>query len=344
MILAGLGLVGLAAVVSYWVAYRLARTPNFGAVDHPGERTLHATPTPRTGGVAILSTLMGAVVIAFTLAWLVGRPPLESSGLGIVLLVTAVLAAHAYWNDLNETTVLTRLGVQAVAATLVVLGARLTLDPAGLPLGRLALPVTVLALVWMTNLYNFMDGMDGFAGGMTIVGFAALAGFSFRGSRPVIGWFALLVVGATAGFLVHNFPPGRIFLGDVGSVPLGFLAGSLSLLGIRDRLFDVWVPVLIFSPFVVDATATLVRRLLRGERVWRPHREHYYQRLVLAGWGHRRTVLAEYALMVASGVTAAAYVLVSEAIQVCLLSLWAGIYCACMYAVRTLETGRSGCP
>ena len=259
-------------------------------------------------------------------------------------MAAAVLAAHSYWNDLHETTVLTRLGVQAFAATVAVLGARLTLNPAGLSLGLLALPITVLALVWMTNLYNFMDGIDGFAGGMTVVGFTALAGFSFRGGQPMVGWVSLLVVGATAGFLVHNFPPARIFLGDVGSVPLGFLAGSLSLMGVRDGLFDPWVPVLLFSPFVVDATLTLVRRILRGERVWRPHREHYYQRLVLAGWGHRRTVLAEYALMVTSAVTAAAYVFVGEAIQVCLLALWAVIYCSCMYAVRTLETRRAGCP
>ena len=206
-----------------------------------------------------------------------------SALLAATFLVAAVLAAHSYWNDLHETTVLTRLGVQAFAATVAVLGARLTLNPAGLSLGLLALPITVLALVWMTNLYNFMDGIDGFAGGMTVVGFTALAGFSFRGGQPMVGWVSLLVVGATAGFLVHNFPPARIFLGDVGSVPLGFLAGSLSLMGVRDGLFDPWVPVLLFSPFVVDATLTLVRRILRRERVWRPHREHYYQRLVLAG-------------------------------------------------------------
>jgi len=270
---------------------------------------------PRTGGVAIMATLMVGVTIV--LVWLGRRPQPESSdGIGVVLMAAAVLAAHSYWNDLHETTVLTRLGVQAFAATVAILGARLTLNPAGLSLGLLALPITVLALVWMTNLYNFMDGIDGFAGGMTVVGFTALAGFSFRGGQPMVGWVSLLVVGATAGFLVHNFPPARIFLGDVGSVPLGFLAGSLSLMGVRDGLFDPWVPVLLFSPFVVDATLTLVRRILRRERVWRPHREHYYQRLVLAGWGHRRTVLAEYALMATSAVTAAAYGFVGEAIQV----------------------------
>jgi UDP-N-acetylmuramyl pentapeptide phosphotransferase/UDP-N-acetylglucosamine-1-phosphate transferase len=292
-----------------------------------------------------MSALMGAVGIAYTLSLLWGHPWREwSDGIGVTLGVAAVLAAHAYWSDLHETTVLARLGVQAVVSTIAVLGARLTLDQAALPLGPLALPVTVLALVWMMNLYNFMDGMDGFAAGMTIVGFAVLGGFFFRGSQPVFGWVSLFIVGASAGFLVHNFPPARIFLGDVGSVPLGFLAGSLSLLGHREGLFDLWVPILVFSPFVVDATVTLGRRLFRGERVWRAHREHYYQRLVLAGWGHRKTVLVEYVLMLAVGATADLYVRVNTTIQVCLLSLWGGIYCFCMYFVRRQGTGRSRRP
>jgi len=279
-----------------------------------------------------MSALMGAVGIAYSLSSLWGHSWREwSDGIGVMLGVAAVLAAHAYWNDLHETTVLARLGVQVVAGTIAVLGARLTLDRAALPLGPLALPVSVLALVWMMNLYNFMDGMDGFAAGMTVVGFAVLGGFFFRGGQPVFGWVSFFIVGAGAGFLVHNFPPARIFLGDAGSVPLGFLAGFLSLLGLRQGLFDPWVPVLIFSPFVVDATLTLGRRLLQGERVWRAHRDHYYQRLVLAGWGHRRTVLAEYVLMLASGATAAVYVRVNTTIQVCLLWLWASIYCSCMY-------------
>ena len=143
--------------------------------------------------------------------------------------------------------------------------------------------------------------------------------------------------------MVYNFLPARIFLGDVGSAPLVFLAGCLALSGVRDRLFDVWVPLLIFSPFIVDATVTLGRRLLRGERVWRPHREHYYQRVVLAGWGHRRTVLTEYALMLACAATAAAYVSVNEVIQVLLLSAWAAVYCLLVYGVQTFETNHSRC-
>jgi len=236
-----------------------------------------------------------------------------------------------------------RLGVQLAVATAAVLGARLTLDGL-IPFLPLAVVVTVLALAWMTNLYNFMDGMDGFAGGMTILGFGALAVLEWRGGQAHAGWLSLLVAAATVGFLVHNFPPARIFLGDVGSIPLGFLAGSLSLLGVRDRIFDAWTPVLIFSPFIVDATVTLARRLLRGERVWRPHREHYYQRLVLAGWGHRRTVLAEYGLMLACWATAAVYVSAGTSVRVFLLAVWATLYCLLVYGVHAADSTHPRCP
>jgi UDP-N-acetylmuramyl pentapeptide phosphotransferase/UDP-N-acetylglucosamine-1-phosphate transferase len=342
VILAGLGLTGLTAVASCWLAGRLARATRFGALDQPGDRSLHSAPTPRTGGVAILSTLTLGAGMGVLLAWSLEHRQLDlSDGLGIVGLGTAVLAGHSFWSDLHATTILPRLGVQVAVATIAVLAAPLAIDTVGFSLGYLTLPATVVALVWMTNLYNFMDGMDGFAAGMTIIGFGTLSALYFRGGQPSIGWLSILVIGATAGFLVYNFPPARIFLGDVGSVPLGFLAGCLSLMGIRDRLFDVWVPLLIFSPFVVDATVTVARRLLRGQRFWRPHREHYYQRLVLAGWGHRRTVLAEYTLMLACAATAVAYTRVNEPIQLSLLSGWAAVYCLLMFRVRALETRRS---
>jgi UDP-N-acetylmuramyl pentapeptide phosphotransferase/UDP-N-acetylglucosamine-1-phosphate transferase len=344
MTIVALGLAGLAAIGSCWLAGRFARQHRFGAMDHPGNRSLHSTPTPRTGGVAILTALTVTIVIGGSLGWVFERSGLgQSPGLGIVLAATALLAGHSYWSDLREVPVLVRLGVQVTLGIIAVWGARLTLDAVRVPawetihLGRLAFPITILALVWMTNLYNFMDGMDGFAGGMTIAGFSALAWFGWHGGQPVIGWLSLLVVGATAGFVVYNFPPARIFMGDVGSVPLGFLAGCLALMQARDALFDIWVPLLVFSPFVVDATVTIVRRIYRREPIWRPHREHYYQRLVIAGWGHRRTVLAEYALMLACGATAILYAQVDERTQLLLLFVWATAYACLIFGVRIIE-------
>ena len=108
---------------------------------------------------------------------------------------------------------------------------------------------------------------------------------------------ALCVAAAAAGFLIFNFSPASIFLGDVGSIPLGFLAGALGALGVVRDAWSWWFPLVVFAPFVVDATTTLLHRVLRRQKVWQAHKDHYYQRLVRMGWSHRRTALAEYGLM-----------------------------------------------
>ena len=112
--------------------------------------------------------------------------------------------------------------------------------------------------------------------------------------------FAILPIALVAGalaFLIFNFPPAKIFLGDSGSIPVGFLAGALGFMGWCNELWPAWLPVLVFSPFIVDATVTLLRRLLRRDRFWEPHREHAYQRLVRMGWSHGRLLRAETVLM-----------------------------------------------
>jgi UDP-N-acetylmuramyl pentapeptide phosphotransferase/UDP-N-acetylglucosamine-1-phosphate transferase len=141
--------------------------------------------------------------------------------------------------------------------------------------------------------------------------------------------------------LVHNFPPAKIFLGDTGSTTLGFLAAACSLWGAKDGLFPFWVALLVFSPFIVDATVTLLRRLLRGEKVWEAHRSHYYQRLVLLGWGHRRTVLTEYALMLACAGSALLAVRLPPVGQISLAMAWGLIYGFLMWGVGRLEQRRA---
>jgi UDP-N-acetylmuramyl pentapeptide phosphotransferase/UDP-N-acetylglucosamine-1-phosphate transferase len=185
-----------------------------------------------------------------------------------------------------------------------------------------------------------MDGMDGFAGGMTVIGFLFLCYLAWIGNHPLIAVISLLTAGAAAGFLFYNLPPAKIFMGDVGSIVLGFLAGSLSIMGVDSGLFDLWVPTLIFSPFIVDATVTLLRRLVRGERVWQAHREHYYQRLVLTGWSHRKTVLTEYCLMIASGLSAVTYSRAGETGRLAILITWVLIYGALALRVRIIERQR----
>ena len=189
----------------------------------------------------------------------------------------------------------------------------------------------------MANLYNFMDGMDGFAGGMTVIGFGLLGYLGWQAHHPVISVIATLQSAAAAGFLVHNFPPAKIFMGDVGSVSTGFLAAALIVLGCRDGVFDLWVPLIVFSPFILDATVTLARRAFHHEKVWEAHRDHYYQRLVLSGWGHRRTVLAEYGVMALCGGLALFYQYASEAWRLVVLGAWGIVFLYFALAVRGLE-------
>jgi UDP-N-acetylmuramyl pentapeptide phosphotransferase/UDP-N-acetylglucosamine-1-phosphate transferase len=150
-----------------------------------------------------------------------------------------------------------------------------------------------------------------------------------------MGWLAdhdlffvasLIVAAAAAGFLVFNFPPARIFMGDAGSSTLGMLAAALSLWGARDGIFPFWTAVLVFSPFIADASVTLLRRLWRRERIWQAHKTHYYQRLVQAGWGHRKTVLLEYLIMLGCALTAVFSLYATAAIQMAMLAGWVFFY------------------
>lgn len=344
-----LGVAGVVFVLSWWLTRRLCDPGSrLYLLDHPNERSLHQVPTPRTGGVAVLaSAACGLVLTAVTGWWDQGHPDSLSTSTGIWIIgATVALAAVSFCDDRWGLPIGLRFGVQVIAALALVVGADLALRSLWMPfagrfeLGWAAWPVTVVFLVWMANLYNFMDGMDGFAGGMTLVGFGFLAYFAWRGAHPLVFILSLMVAMGAAGFLLDNFPPARIFLGDVGSVPIGFLAGALTLLGQRDGLFDVWVPVMVFSPFILDATATVVRRALRGERVWEAHRVHYYQRLVLSGWGHRRTVLAEYALMAGCGIAAWLYHHSDSTGRTIIVLSWLAVFCALGAGVGLLEQRR----
>jgi UDP-N-acetylmuramyl pentapeptide phosphotransferase/UDP-N-acetylglucosamine-1-phosphate transferase len=162
----------------------------------------------------------------------------------------------------------------------------------------------------MTNLYNFMDGADGLAGGMAVIGFTTYAAAAALSGETAFALTNAVVAAAAGAFLLFNFPPARMFMGDAGSVPLGFLAAAFGLSGWQAGIWPWWFPAIVFAPFVADASVTLVRRALRGEKVWQAHRSHYYQRQVLMGWSHRQLAGFEYVLML---VTAGAALIARQA-------------------------------
>ena len=200
--------------------------------------------------------------------------------------VTAVSLADD-WRGVHAAV---RLAVHALAA----LAVSATLLRDGVADGRalfsaLAIVGIALAIVWSANLFNFMDGNDGLAGVMAICGFGAYGVAAMRTGAPADVYFALAA--AAVPFLAVNAPPARTFMGDGGSVALGFLAGVFGFAGIRTLTWPEWFPLLVFLPFIADATVTVVRRIATGEHVFEAHNKHYYQRLHRMGPGHAGTLL-----------------------------------------------------
>jgi UDP-N-acetylmuramyl pentapeptide phosphotransferase/UDP-N-acetylglucosamine-1-phosphate transferase len=157
--------------------------------------------------------------------------------------------------------------------------------------------LSVVAVVWMANLFNFMDGSDGLAISMAFVGFGCFALAIPPGNLQSV--LPMAIAMATIPVLLRNWPPASVFIGDVGAVPLGFAAGAIGVGGIAGGAWPTWFPVLVLLPFIADASVTLARRAFAGERVWKPHREHSYQKMVQSGWGHRGTLYAYLAMMLA---------------------------------------------
>jgi UDP-N-acetylmuramyl pentapeptide phosphotransferase/UDP-N-acetylglucosamine-1-phosphate transferase len=272
-----------------------------GVLDLPNERSSHAQATPRGGGIA----LTGSVLLTWVVLGIGGRAlPLVF----VVVLGTLVLAIVSWIDDLHGLSPALRLPAHAVAVAIGLVALPQPANPVAAAFGpAFCYAAAGLAWLWWINLFNFMDGIDGLAAGEGAaigLGLVLFAGLGV-GVDPGLAWLAAAILGAAAGFLVWNWPPARIFLGDVGSTTLGYLTGFL-LLGVA---FGRHWRVALILPlyFVADATITLARRLLRGERFWRAHREHFYQRAIGHGQGHAavtRRVIAADLVLIACGWTA----------------------------------------
>lgn len=300
----------IAALVTLILTLVLTLDKNGTIKDVPNERSLHTEPVPRVGGIGIMAGVLSGWVML-----------IHELNLWIVLPMLG-LFAMSLLDDMRGLTPKTRLIGHFIAAIVMMLGTSLA--------WYWWLPV-LLFIVWMTNLYNFMDGADGLAGGMamfgfTVYGFAALKSGAVDGEAYAMICFT---IGAAAmGFLYYNFHPAKVFMGDAGSIPLGFLAATFGVWGWNQDYWPIWFPLLVFSPFIMDATVTLFLRLRRGEQLSQAHRSHYYQRLVLSGWGHQNTAIVEYALMFAAGASALWGIGQDGATQANLLATWGGIFIA----------------
>jgi UDP-N-acetylmuramyl pentapeptide phosphotransferase/UDP-N-acetylglucosamine-1-phosphate transferase len=301
-----------------WGLLRALESKRNLPLDRPNERSLHVAPVPRVGGLAI--------VPAIALAWAFVPGAVQVAIWGPAVFLFAI----SFLDDIRGLRVSFRLGAHLLAAGMT---AAALMEPRA---GVAAAAVTAIAIAWMTNLYNFMDGSDGLAGGMASIGFGSYGIAAWMGGSLALASACAAVAFASLVFLTHNFHPARVFLGDSGSIPIGFLAAALGAHGWLENLWPAWFPLLVFSPFIVDASVTLLRRCVRREKIWRAHREHYYQRLVQLGWGHKKTALAEYALMLTCGLAALFALQQPAAAQVILLTT-----CAVLYLLLTTFIDRA---
>jgi Fuc2NAc and GlcNAc transferase len=303
----GLAAASLAvSAVGVWMSIRFAH--HVGVMDVPNERSSHAVPTPRMGGVPMVA----AAVLTFG-CWVffAAGEALPVKGLPHTMIFALAMSVLGFWDDVSGLSPLFRFLVQYAGAVLVLWAGSILFSSAPLGGWLLQRPAWVLTgalwIVWMLNLYNFMDGIDGLAGGEAAV--SALFFFLIFAYYGESGWAManLFVAAASMGFLVHNWPPARVFMGDAGSAFLGAFFGMQSVVAPLATPVPFPVLVLPFANFILDTTVTLARRMWRGEKWYQAHRSHFYQRMTNLGMSHARVTGLELISVVLSCVASALY-------------------------------------
>jgi len=281
---------GAVAFVLVGIVRRIAL--RHGVLDHPTERSSHAVPTPRGGGLGVLLAILGAG------AWYATQ--FRGTSLAMLLVAAAAVGLVGWIDDRRGLSVATRLVVHVLAGATV--GAAAAVAPRAGALALLLFAAWTFWTVSSINLVNFMDGINGLVASQIAVFAFSLACFPDRTASAA---FLEIAVGAACtGFLPWNFPRARIFLGDVGSGALGFLVPMLALLALQGQGVDIVRAHLPLLPLFGDAAWTILRRWRNGERLTAPHRNHLYQRLANDGWGHTAVTML-YSVAAVCGALAA---------------------------------------
>ena len=288
------------------------------ALARPNARSSHATPTPQGGGLAV----MAATAIAVALAGLLGEPN-QGNAIPVVLIAAFFLAAIGMIDDLRPIPVVPRLALQLAAVTFLFVAfpsQPRILEAVPVSLERALL---ILGMLWFINLVNFMDGLDWMTVAEMLPVTITLAAFAFFGQAPQdILPIALALAGALLGFAPFNRPVARLFLGDVGSLPIGLLTGWCLLELASHQHFAAALLLPLY--YIADATVTLFRRLANGERFWDAHRSHFYQRATDNGFGVRQVIAEVFLLNVLlAGLATASIAIRSTGVNLALLALGA---------------------
>jgi UDP-N-acetylmuramyl pentapeptide phosphotransferase/UDP-N-acetylglucosamine-1-phosphate transferase len=313
-------------------------------LDIPNARSSHTQPTPRGGGLGIvIGVLVGA--LGLLISRILSLPFREIAAL---ILGGGIVALVGWLDDIYRLPYRIRLVVQAISSVIILIMVgyiRIVTIPfvSDIHLYSIGIPIALLWMMGLTNAYNFMDGIDGIAGGQALIAGLGWAIIGFISGQSFIGLIGLLLAASSLGFLFHNWPPARIFMGDVGSAFIGFILAVLPIIGgQRDPRFMI-AGILLVWPFVFDTSFTLIRRLTRGENIYVAHRSHIYQRLVIAGYSHRFVTLVYMALAAAGTIIALLWYIrapfVNVAVIVLPIVLFAGLW---RFTVRAESRAHSG--
>ena len=293
-------------IVAYCVTWVMSRFVRI--MDEPNHRSSHINPVPRAGGVSIVITFYIGVLIT----WCLGEFRGVDDGLLLgFIFSTFLVAGISLIDDITDQSARVKLVTQAVAV-IVALYMGVVLDEVAVPgfgyvhLGALGFLVSFFWIIGLTNAYNFMDGLDGLAGGVAVIVCLFFLVITFSEGSTFAYIISYSVLAGALGFSILNYPPAKIILGDVGAAFLGFLFASLAILASRydeSRVSFLVMPLLLFN-VIYDTSFTFIRRLFSGEKVFEAHRGHLYQILNRSGYSHLEVVLIQYSMVFLQGMGA----------------------------------------
>ncbi|WP_284036331.1 MraY family glycosyltransferase [Neobacillus sp. 114] len=275
-----------------------------GATDRPNQRKVHQSIMPRLGGLAI--------IISFMLGIFLMRP--ENPSLLPILIGCLIITVTGFLDDMLELPAKYKLIGQLAAACVVVFWGNLQVAFINLPFGAqlqfglLSIPFTIIWIVGITNAINLIDGLDGLAAGVSSIALISISGMAIIQGYFIVATIGLIVLASTLGFLIYNFHPASIFMGDTGALFLGFMISVLSLMGFKNVTFISFViPVIILAVPISDTFFAILRRIIHKKPLGAPDKQHLHHCMLRIGFSHRQTVLLIYAMSAFFGLVAVIY-------------------------------------
>lgn len=298
----------------------------WGAIDQPNKRKIHQTPMPLLGGLAIFASFLAGVISVL---------PFDQR-MTTIMAGAIIIVMTGFLDDMLQMPARFKLLGQVIAASVLIFGdlviTELNIPFAGqIELGLFSVPITMLWIVGITNAINLIDGLDGLAAGVSAIAFASISFMAFLSGDFFVLTLGLICIGSTLGFLVYNFYPANIFMGDTGALFLGYMIAVLSLLGFKSVTFISFIiPIIILGVPISDTLFAIIRRIIQKRPLASPDKAHLHHCLLLIGLSHRQAVLAIYGIAAIFSLAGIVFSMASE---------WMSIVILCIFLVLTGTLG-----